>query len=187
MMPACVRQVLFIQGGGEGAHDEWDSKLVDNLRRDLGSSYDIRYPRMPHEGSPDYAAWKAALERELASLDDGAILVGHSIGATILISALAEQPTRRSLGAIVLISAPFVGEGGWPAEGMKPLDGLGARLPGDVPIHIFHGLEDETAPPSHAALYQRAIPQAHVHHLPGRDHQLNDDLGEVAMAIRSLG
>jgi pimeloyl-ACP methyl ester carboxylesterase len=55
-----------------------------------------------------------------------------------------------------------------------------------VTIHIYHGLEDETAPPSHADLYARAIPQARVHHLPDRDHQLNDDLKEVAAAIKSL-
>jgi hypothetical protein len=36
----------------------------------------------------------------------------------------------------------------------------------------------------HADLYGRAIPQAQVHRLPGRDHQLNNDLREVAEAIR---
>jgi hypothetical protein len=51
-------------------------------------------------------------------------------------------------------------------------------------VHVFHGLQDETAPPSHAGLYALAIPQAQVHQLPGRDHQLNNDLSEVAEAIR---
>jgi pimeloyl-ACP methyl ester carboxylesterase len=51
---------------------------------------------------------------------------------------------------------------------------------------LFHGLADETAPPSHADLYARAFPQARVHRLAGRDHQLNTDLAEVAVAIRSL-
>jgi len=39
--------VLFIQGGGERVHDEWDDKLVDRLRRKLGPGYDVRYPVMP--------------------------------------------------------------------------------------------------------------------------------------------
>jgi hypothetical protein len=38
------RQVLFIQGGGESAHDEWDNKLVESLGRELGADYEIRYP-----------------------------------------------------------------------------------------------------------------------------------------------
>ena len=59
-------------------------------------------------------------------------------------------------------------------------------LPQGVPVHLFHGLDDDTAPPAHADLYARAIPHAAVHRLPGRDHQLNDDLREVAREIRAL-
>ena len=44
-----TRQILFIQGGGAGAHDEWDDKLVESLRRELGGGYEVRYPRMPGE------------------------------------------------------------------------------------------------------------------------------------------
>jgi predicted alpha/beta hydrolase family esterase len=74
------RQLLFVQGGGEGVHDEWDNKLVESLRSRLGPNYEIRYPRMPNEGDPSYAAWKAMLGKEPAAMSDGAILVGHSIG-----------------------------------------------------------------------------------------------------------
>ena len=53
-------------------------------------------------------------------------------------------------------------------------------------MHFYHGLKDEVAPPSHIELYARAVPQARVHRLPGRDHQLNNDLREVAAVILSL-
>jgi pimeloyl-ACP methyl ester carboxylesterase len=180
---AQARQILFVQGGGAGAHDEWDEKLVQSLRGELGRGYEVRYPRMPDEGDPSYARWSAAIRRELADLDEGAVVVGHSVGGTILINALAERPPR-GVRAIVLIAAPFVGEGGWPSIEFGPRDDLGARLPPGVRVHVFHGLEDETAPPSHADLYGLAIPQAHVLKLPGRDHQLNNNLSEVAEAIR---
>src|SRR5215813_8113301 len=111
-----TRQVLFIQGGGAGAHDEWDDKLVDSLRRELGAGYDVRYPRMPDEDSPSYAGWSAAIRRELTALDDGTVVVGHSVGGTILINVLAERPPERELGVMVLIAAPFVGAGGWPGD-----------------------------------------------------------------------
>lgn len=118
-------QVLFIQGGGAGTHAEWDNKLVDSLRRELGPGYDVRYPRMPNEADPGYAVWKAALAEEMAGLADGAVVVGHSIGGTILINALAEATPKQKLAGI-------------------------------------------------------------VRRLPGRDHQLNDDLAEVAADIRAL-
>jgi pimeloyl-ACP methyl ester carboxylesterase len=182
-----TRQILFIQGGGAGAHDEWDDKLVESLRRELGDGYEVHYPRMPEEDDPSYARWSTAIRREIAALDDDAVVAGHSVGATILVNALAEQPPEKGLAAIVLIAAPFVGEGGWPSEEFELPSDLGARLPAGVRVHVFHGLRDETAPPSHTRAYALAIPQAQVHQLPGRDHQLNNDLSEVAEAIRIGG
>lgn len=178
-----ARQILFIQGGGAGTYDDWDNKLVESLLRVLGDGHEVRYPRMPDEDDPSQATWSAAIRRELVDLEDGAVVVGHSVGATILINALAEQPPRCSLATIVLIAAPFIGEGGWPGGGFGLPKNLGTRLPRGVPVHVFQGLRDETVPPSHADLYAQAIPQALVHRLPGRDHQLNNDLSDVAKAI----
>jgi len=181
------RQLLFVQGGGKNVHDEWDDKLVASLRQELGQDYEVRYPRMPDEEHPRYARWRTALEKEFGTLQDGAILAGHSVGGTILLKVLAERSSAREFGAIFLIAAPFVGDGGWSADDdLRIPPDLGARLPEGVPIHLYHGLEDEVAPPSHVALYARAIPQASIHRLRGRDHQLNGDLKEVAAAILSL-
>ena len=180
------RQILFVQGGGKGVHDEWDDKLCDDLRRKLGHGHEVRYPRMPDEDDPSYAPWSAAIRREMADLNDGAVVAGHSVGGTIMIRTIVEQPPEQALAGIVLIASPFVGEGGWPGDEFQLSGDLGARLPRGVQVLVFHGLADETAPPSHADLYARAIPQAQVHRLPGRDHQLNNDLSEVARAIGLL-
>jgi len=180
------KQVLFIQGGGARVHDEWDNKLVNSLRQELGSGYDVRYPRMPNEADPSYATWKAALREEIGDLDNGAILIGHSLGGTILINALAEAPPNRRLAGVLLIAAPFIGAGGWPSDDIKSMADLGARLPPKLPIYLYHGSKDDTAPFSHIDLYLRAIPGAIVHRLHGRNHQLNDNLTEVAAGVRSL-
>jgi predicted alpha/beta hydrolase family esterase len=186
MTSTMKKQVLFIQGGGVGAHDQWDNKLVDSLRRELGPGYDVRYPRMPDEADPSYIMWKAALAGEIADLDDGAIVTGHSIGGTILINALAEAPLNRKLAGVILIAAPFIFAGGWPSEDIGPMADLGARLPPKTPIYLYHGSKDDTVPFAHVDLYEEAIPGAIVHRLPGRNHQLNDDLAEVAAGVRAL-
>jgi len=180
------RQVLFIQGAGEGTYDEWDDKLVDSLRAELGAGFEVRYPRMPAEDDPSAATWAPAIRAEIAALEDGAVVVGHSVGGTILVHVLVDESPERRLSAIVWLAVPFVGEGGWPAEGFEFAHDLGARLPSGVPVHLFYGLDDDTVPPAHAELFARAIPQAEVHRLPGRDHQLGNDLGDVARVIRDL-
>lgn len=181
-----MASVLFVQGGGEGAYDAWDNRLVDSLRRELGTDFIVSYPRMPDEAEPDYVRWKDALAKEIARLGEGAILVGHSIGAMILIHALATGLRVRALRGIFLVAAPFVGEGGWPSGDIEPQKNLGADFPDGVPVFLYHGDEDETAPVAHVDLYAKAIPQAVVRRLEGRDHQLNDDLGEVARDIRAV-
>jgi predicted alpha/beta hydrolase family esterase len=181
-----AKQVLFIQGGGKGVHDQWDNKLVDSLRRELGPEYDVRYPRMPNEADPSYTLWKAALAKEIANFDADAVLIGHSVGGTMLINALAETPPSRKLAGIFLIAAPYVGPGGWPSGEIKPTSNLAARLPAGTPVYLYHGSDDDTAPFAHLDLYAKAIPGAIVHQLPGRNHQLNDDLAEVAAGVRAL-
>ncbi|MBS0422372.1 MAG: alpha/beta hydrolase [Proteobacteria bacterium] len=175
--------VLFIQGGGEGTHDHWDNKLVDSLARGLGHMYDIRYPRMPNEGDPQYAAWTDALFHELDSLEDGAIVVGHSVGGTILIHALSERKPKIQLRGIFLIAAPFIGAGGWPSDEFAAR----AHFPECAPTFLYHGDQDETAPVAHVHLYAKAMPYAVVRVIERGDHQLNNELSVVARDIRSIG
>jgi predicted alpha/beta hydrolase family esterase len=181
-----MRQILFVQGAGKDVHAQWDNKLVDSLRRELGPGYEVRYPLMPNEADPQAAAWGVVLESEIATLRRGAIIVGHSIGGTILINLLAERAPAVALGAIVLIAAPFVGNGGWTSDDIEPRSDLAARLPPGVPVFLYHGDKDTTVPIAHLTLYATAIPDAHVRRLANRDHQLDNDLSEVASDIRKL-
>ena len=181
-----AKQVLFVQGGGADTHDCWDNKLAASLGRELGEDYVVHYPRMPDEADPSYPAWSAALLDELGKLDSGAILVGHSVGATILIHTVAEHLPTGQFGGIFLIAAPYIGEGGWASEDIEPRVDFSRRLPAEVPVFLYRGDEDDTVPSDHLQMYADASPQAVVRVLPHRDHQLNDDLSEVARDIRSL-
>jgi uncharacterized protein len=51
------KQVLFIQGAGEGAYEE-DEKLVANLRQLRRHEYEVHYPAMENEDEADYETWK---------------------------------------------------------------------------------------------------------------------------------
>jgi predicted alpha/beta hydrolase family esterase len=183
------RPVLFVQGGGAGTHEAWDARLVASLQRALGPAYTVRYPRMPDEASPDPSRWGEVLSRELSRPRDRLVLVGHSIGAAILLDHLAHGGAALGVAGIHLIAAPFIGEEGWPSEDLRPTREVARALRTLVPstpLFLYQGTKDETVPVSHLALYSDAFPRAVLRRLEGRDHQLDDDLREVARDIRRL-
>jgi pimeloyl-ACP methyl ester carboxylesterase len=179
-----TRRVLFIQGAGEGAH-EADARMAAALQDALGPDYEVDCPPMPGEAEPDRATW-ARLLMQLMAGEDRPVVVGHSAGGLHLLLTLAEAPVPPHLSALLLIAAPFCGEGGWRIEGYDLPRDLAGRLPPGLPLRLYHGDHDEVVPFAHLDLYARILPQAAVRRLPGRDHQLNEDLAEVAADIRAL-
>lgn len=182
-----THDVLFIQGGGADTHDHWDNLLVENLKQSLGPRYWMHYPRMPNEDDPAYASWTKAIFDNIDKLGDGVTLVAHSIGAMILVNALASARPNYAFNGLFLIATPFIGDGGWSSKEIIPRKNIGAYLPANLPIFLYHGDKDDTAPIDHADLYAKEIPQAKIKRLKGRDHQLNNDMQEVAHDILSLG
>lgn len=181
-----MRQVLFVQGGGRGTHDSWDNKLVTSLEMALGPDYTICYPRMPDEADPDPTAWKECIARELRQLNDGVVLVGHSVGAAILLDYLSCGTVERRPAAVFLIATPFIGDGGWPSDDLPATRETAVGLHDGAPLYFYQGRDDETVPFAHIEMFASAFPQAIIRRLEGRDHQLNGDLSEVAHDIRRV-
>lgn len=180
-----TKQVVFIQGAGAGAYDE-DARLAHSLRNALGPSYRVRYPRMPNEDEPDYGAWKARIADELAQAGE-AVLVGHSIGGSVVAKVLTTTP-RPALSGVFLIAAPFWHDHEiWRWNEVELPQDVAAALPPGLPIFLYHGSDDEIVPVEHVDMYADLLPQAVARRLDGRNHQLNDDLSEVASDIAGLG
>ncbi len=181
-------QALFIQGAGAGAYIE-DKKLADSLRQALGTEYEVRYPVMPDEDNAPYDQWKQQVETELDTMSGPVILVGHSVGASILVKCLAEIEVDKSVAGIFLISTPFWGGDGWQYEGYQTLElpeDFASKLPQDAQVFLYHCRDDETVPFSHLALYARLLPKAKVRENDRGGHQLNSDLTMIAKDIMSL-
>jgi predicted alpha/beta hydrolase family esterase len=183
-----AKQVLFIQGAGAGAYDA-DKKLADSLRHALGSDYEVRYPRMPDEDNAPYEQWKQQVEIELATMSGPIILVGHSVGASILAKCLADSEVDKPVAGIFLLSTPFWGGDGWRYEGYQQLElpkDLAVKLPQDAPVFLYHSKDDETVPFSHMALYAKMLPKAKEHAIESGGHQFNNDLTMIAKDINSV-
>ena len=168
------KQVLFIQGGGEGAYAE-DEKLAVSLQHALGAEYNVVYPHMPDEDDPQYETWAAQIAEEQAALGDKAIIVGHSVGGAVLLRHLSEAKIDKPVAGIFIIAAPYWGAEDWQAD-----------LPAGLPVFLYHSRDDSVVPFAHLAKFAEKFPQATIREFDGRGHQFNNDLSEVAEDIKGL-
>src|SRR5918992_19121 len=179
------KQVLFIHGGGEGAYEE-DRKLAASLQDALGAAYDVRYPKMPDEDSPVYEAWKGRIARELDALKGEVILVGHSLGGSILLKYLSEGEVEKHVVGLFLVATPYWGVEDWEVGEYALREDFASKIPKEMTVFVYHSRDDEVVPFAHAALYEQKLPRATVREFDGRGHQFGEDLSEVARDIGGL-
>jgi len=179
------KQVLFIQGAGEGAYEE-DKKLAASLQDALGTEYHVLYPQMPNEESPEDKAWMTQISKELAALDGKVIVVGHSAGGAVLLKYLLKENVAKPIAGIFLISIPHWGPEDDEAGEYTLQEGFASQLPKRVPIFLYHSRDDEWVPFTHLAMFAEKIPQATMREFDRRGHQFNNDLSEIAEDITSL-
>lgn len=179
------RKVLFVHGAGGEAFEE-DKPMVLSLREALGPDFEVAYPEMPDGAAPEYGAWSARISRELSALGGGVILVGHSLGASVLLKHLSEEQVEEPIAGVFLLATPYWEPDGWdvPEYGLR--EDFPASLPEEVPVFLYHSRDDEVVPFAHLALYAGQIPHATVREFEGGGHQLDDDLSEVADDIGKL-
>lgn len=178
-------QILFIQGAGKDAYKA-DKKLVASLRTSLGSSYEIDYPPMQNEEEADYETWSRQIDQKLNDSRGNVILVGHSVGASVLIKFITEQKIRKAIDGVFLMAAPYWGgDAGWTYEGYENLLLSEKINPINSPLFFYHSDDDEVVPFTHLTLYARKFPAATLRTLTGRGHQLDNDLSEVAQDIKN--
>jgi len=178
------RQVLFIHGGGDRGYED-DAKLAASLRQRLGAAYNVRYPQMPDEPTPDFG-WMHKIASELAAIEGEALLVGHSLGASMLLKFLSENQVTNPIRGIFLIATPFwSGDEDWK-QGLKLRENFSDSIPRGIPIFLYHARDDEEIDISHLAIYAEKLPQATIRKPSSGGHQFGNDLIQVARDIQSL-
>jgi hypothetical protein len=177
------QQILFIHGAGDDAWD-WSAPMIELLNKHLGASDHIHVPRMPHPEKPSYALWKTALQQELEKLDSDVILIGHSLGASVVLKYLQETKPAPACKALFLLAAPFWGKADWDVEEFT----LQKNSPvfNSAPVFIYHNEDDEDVPFEHHTFYQRLLPAAHITTGRHGGHAMLNLLPAVAKQIQAL-
>lgn len=177
--------IIFIQGGGEGGY-EADEKLVASLQQELGEAFTVHYPRIfSDETLPDFG-WLKQIGNEISCIKGEIILVGHSLGASMMLKYLSENKVQKILAGIFLLSPPFwSGDEDW-VQGLKLKDNFVENLTEKVPVFLYHCRDDEIVPSNHLTFYRQKLPGATVREIKSGGHQFDNGLSIVAEDIFTL-
>lgn len=162
--------LLFLHGAGGYADD---GPLADALGRALGTAVDR--PRLPGDDM-SYEAWAVPVREHLGMLGPDGLVVGHSLGGSILLRVLAEgvRPGTRA----ALLAVPDWGPDGW--------DVADYAFSGPEPrasLTLHHCRDDEVVPFAHLAQLAARLPSARVVEHAVGGHQLDGLAGEVARSL----
>ena len=113
-------------------------------------------------------------------------LLGHSLGASMLLKYLTEETVNKNIKAIFLAATPFwSGNEDWK-QGLKLKENFENELPNHIPIFFYHTKDDEEVPFSHFIQYKQKIPNAIFREIKTGGHQFDNALSEVVKDVISF-
>lgn len=178
--------LLLVQSSGPQGPNEGSRPFADRLREELGPAYEVLFPDMPEPGDPHYGPWSKRLGEVLAGIEGPVVVVGHSLGGSVVVKHLAEGHPAPGIAGLLLVATPFWGEREWEAEWALP-EGWPDASSALPPTFIFHSRDDEEAPFAHLELYARRLPDAVARPVDGNGHLFDrGDLNEIIETIRRL-
>jgi len=181
------KNVLFIHGAGDGGY-EADKMLAASLRNELGAAYKVHFPKMSQDETESFfgTQWPKQIRKEISSIKGEVILVGHSLGASMLLKYLSENKIRKQIAGVFLAAPPFwSGDEDW-VQPLKLREDFYSSLPKNVPIFFYQCKDDEEVPHSQFNRYKRSLQGATFREIKSGGHQFNNDLSIVATDIKSL-
>ncbi|MFC5408664.1 alpha/beta fold hydrolase [Larkinella bovis] len=179
------KHVLFIHSAGPQGPHAGSGDLVAYLQDRLGPRYPLIQPTMPDPENPRYEHWKTQIISELSKIEGEIILVGHSLGGSVLLKYLSEEPPCQLLVGVCIIAAPFWGERGWKSRDFALRKNL-SRLHRLPHLILFHSRDDEVVPFSHLTYYAEAIPNARLCELDDLGHLFTEGCPDLVVQIMKL-
>lgn len=193
-------QVIFIHGGDafRNPEDLYDAlrardfnpyevrkKWREELMKNIADTHECHSLSMPNAMWADYEAWKIWFEKMFPFLQDGVILVGHSLGGGFLLRYLTENKLPVKVSQLHLI-APCVDD--FECEGVREFkidlttwSGFESNI---ASVHLWHSTDDDIVPIHHSERFLEKYPPATLHRFTDRGHFLIESFPELEKIIR---
>ncbi|GIQ71434.1 serine hydrolase family protein [Xylanibacillus composti] len=184
-----MKTVVFVHSAGAQGTGEGSSGLMAHISRNLGADFQVRCPAMPDPTSPSCSAWQARLAQELERIGEGTevLLVGHSLGGSVILKHIAEGECRSRIAGVFLIAAPYWGaDEEWQSEDYQLAEDFTDCLPPIPHIYLYHSREDSIVSFAHMQAYHRKLPHAQLRPLPGEEHYFSSGLAQLVDDMKRM-
>ncbi len=164
-------------------------KWTSTLPEVMGDEYEVIMPPMPNRQNAVFSEWSIWFERHFGYLEDGAVVIGFSLGAMFLAKYLSQNDLPFRPGAIFLLSGAYAVPDFddsdcydfmvKPAE-VRPLLGKTDNL------FVLHSKDDFVVPFEHGVALADALPEAEFITFADKNHFLIEEFPELIEKIREI-
>ena len=181
-----MNDILFIHSAGPQGDHEGSYFLLSYLRDRLGAAYHIVFPEMPDPENPHYKPWRKKVKKAIHAADDNVILVGHCLGASVILKYLSEKSPPRSIAGLFLVGTVYWGKKNWEVDEYALPEDFSTGLSSIPNIYFYHSKDDEVVPVDHLWYFASAIPAAKIRESDQRGHLFGKGLPELIEDIKSI-
>jgi predicted alpha/beta hydrolase family esterase len=160
--------------------DDWKP----GLRQKLGEDYEVILPAMPNKTNARFEEWKLWFGKLIPFLNDGVILIGHSLGASFVAKYLSENNFPKKIKAVFLVGAVYDKDcDGYSLVSFALPDKLDFQTEN---IYLYHSKDDPVVPFSALEKFKEALPEAHVRVFDDRKHLNQEEFPELVTDVLGL-
>ena len=181
-----MTQILFIHGGDSYKSYELyladlTAQTIDYERLKYHKNYrawiaeqlpsdDILVPNFPNGHNAQFNEWSIYFEKIVPLLHDGAIIVGHSLGAMFLGKYLHENTLPFTASKIILMAGRHGKDDPEGHAGSFVVESAAGLERSANEVHLFHSTDDPVVDYVSLELFKHDIPDAHVHMFEDKKH-----------------
>jgi predicted alpha/beta hydrolase family esterase len=198
-----MKQQIFVIHGGTAfnSYEEYLSYLQEkevslekllgrdwkmNLQDTLGEEYEVYLPKMPNSQNAVYTEWVIWFEKFLPLLDNGVILIGHSLGAVFLAKYLSEHEVNKKISATLLVAPPYDTDIGQKLPQFAVTSSLEGLEKQSRRVIIYHSKDDPVVDFSELSQYQKQLPSLETRVFEDRGHFNIEEFPEIVEDIRVI-
>ena len=180
--------ILFLPCAGPQGTGEGSDFLARVLRGHLEPECRLLIPDMPDPENPHYKPWKKKFEHLLRDHgDDELLIIAHSLGASVVLKYLSENPPIKSIAGMFLISAVYWGLENWEVAEFRFEMDFQRHLHYIPNIFFYHSKDDTVVPVSHLWHFAVALPDAVIRQFEHEGHLYVNGIPKLVEDIRSIG